>query len=663
MPPAAPKPIKRLLVANRGEIATRIISAARELDIETIALYTGDDVSHAYNANHAVELSGPFSYLDIDELLSVAKKHSINAVHPGYGFLSESAEFAKRLADAGIAVVGPGYEILDRTGDKLQARKLAEECSVPVLPALTTPTSDSSVVKSFAQKVGLPIMIKAVDGGGGRGIRLVEDPASLEGLLVRAIDESPSKQVFVEKAAVQGYRHIEVQIAGDYHGNVTHLWERECSIQRRYQKIVELAPSSLTDRKLIARVIEATLRMAKKINYKSLGTFEFLVNPESSEFYFLEINPRLQVEHTVTESVCSTDIVGAQLLIAQGASLQEAGLEQAFGDPERPPPLVSVQLRITAEDPSKNWSLSVGKIQSSHFPSGNGIRCDTNIVNGIPSAVTADFDSLIAKLIITASTWPAVLAKARRALEDTHITGIQTNIPILKAIVAHPDFISGTCTTSWLESQHASLLSTASQPSPKKFGASLFASPTTSIPTSSPSSSQLLFRKDDAWTIALAPLPSSSTKQAEQQDYHLHLTRLLKNDFPASLSAEITITPTSSSAEPASYRLALSQTSMSSSAAASASSRPRADPRNKTHVPIPFAGKLVEVLVEEGDEVREGETLFVVRQMKMELEVRAGRAGRVEWVMEGEEGEDVGEGWLGAVIIGQEEGERGRAKL
>lgn len=192
-------------------------------------------------------------------------------MHPGYGFLSESAEFAKRLADAGIAVVGPGYEILDRTGDKLQARTLAEECSVPVLPALKTPTSDSSVVKSFAQNVGLPIMIKAVDGGGGRGIRLVEDPASLESLLARAIEESPSKQVFVEKAAVQGYRHIEVQIAGDYHGNVTHLWERECSIQRRYQKVVELAPSSLTDRKLIARVIEAALRMAKKVSTAGFG--------------------------------------------------------------------------------------------------------------------------------------------------------------------------------------------------------------------------------------------------------------------------------------------------------------------------------------------------------------------------------------------------------
>ncbi|KAG8629513.1 hypothetical protein KVT40_003378 [Elsinoe batatas] len=644
----SPRPIKRLLVANRGEIATRIISAARELEIETVALYTGEDISHAYNADHAVELAGPGSYLNIDELLQVIQKHSIDAVHPGYGFLSESAEFAKRLTDVGVMVIGPGSDILDRTGDKLQARRLAEECSVPVLPALTTPTNDPAVVRSFAQRSGFPIMIKAVDGGGGRGIRLVQDPASLDGLLARAIEESPPRQVFVEKAAISGYRHIEVQIVGDHHGKVTHLWERECSIQRRYQKVVELAPSSLQDRKLVGKVIESALRIAKHIQYTSLGTFEFLVNPGTSDYYFLEINPRLQVEHTVTESICSTDIVRVQLQIAQGASLHQTGLSQLASNPETPPSQHSVQLRITAEDPTKTWSLSVGKIQSAHFPSGNGVRCDTNIVNGIPASVTADFDSLIAKLIITASNWSAAIQKARRALEDTHINGIETNITILKAIIAHPDFVAGKCTTTWLEFQQTALLANARQTKPKKFGTDLFQTSSTSISTSSPSSSQLLFRKDDAWSVTLDPLGRSTT---DPQSYHLHLTKLLKNDFPSSLSAEVAVTPTSgSTSESRPYRLAIQQTSMSASAAVSASSRPRADARNKTHVPIPFAGKLVEVLVDEGDEVKEGETLFVVRQMKMELEVRAHRSGVVKWVMEVEEGEDVGEGWLGAVI-------------
>ncbi|PNS14283.1 Pyruvate carboxylase [Sphaceloma murrayae] len=657
---ASPRRIKRLLVANRGEIAARVISAARELEIETVALYTGQDVSHAYNADQAIELRGPSSYLDIEELIELVENHSIDAVHPGYGFLSESADFAKRLADAGVLFVGPGFDILNRTGDKLQARKLADECHVPVLPALTTPTSDPAVVRAFARDVGFPIMIKAVDGGGGRGIRLVQEEAALDSSLARAVEESPSRQVFVEKAAVQGYRHIEVQIIGDYHGSITHLWERECSIQRRYQKVVELAPSSLTDRALVARVIEAALRIAKKITYTSLGTFEFLVNPDSREFYFLEINPRLQVEHTVTESICSTDIVRAQILIAQGAPLAESGLQHIHQPPERPPPLHSIQLRITAEDPTKKWSLSIGKIQSCHFPSGNGVRCDTNIINGIPSAVSADFDSLIAKLIVTASSWSAALRKAERALDDTRIVGIQTNMPMLKAILNHADFVEGRCTTSWLESHQAELLSLISQPSPKKFGNSLFATSTASI-SASPSSSQLLFRKDDAWTIGLSPLPS--IPKAPAANYHLHLTRLLKNDFPTSLSAEISITPTSAgtAAHPTPYRLTLNQTSMSSSAASSASTKRRADPANSAHVPIPFAGKLVEVHVDEGDEVQEGETLFVVRQMKMELEVRAHRAGRVKWVMDVQEGEDVAEGWLGAVIDGV--GAGGRSKL
>ncbi|KAF2152658.1 hypothetical protein K461DRAFT_294307 [Myriangium duriaei CBS 260.36] len=650
MSPAASNKIRRLLVANRGEIATRIISAARELDIATVALYTDDDVSHTYNADESVKLSDPSSYMNIDEILSITKSNSIDAVHPGYGFLSESADFARRLESAGITVIGPGSDILDRTGDKLQARRLAEECRVPVLPALDTPTSDAEHVKRFAHDAGFPIMIKAVDGGGGRGIRLVQDPTNLESSLGRAIEESPSRQVFVEKAAVNGYRHIEIQIVGDGTGNVTHLWERECSIQRRYQKVVELAPSTVANRKLVAAVIESALSMAKKIHYRSLGTFEFLVNPNTSQFFFLEINPRLQVEHTVTESICSTDIVRAQLLIAQGASLKDSELTSINGNPERPPPFYSIQLRITAEDPSKNWMLSVGKIQSSHFPSGNGIRCDTNIVSGIPSAITPDFDSLIAKLIITASTWTSVLQKARRALADTRIIGIQTNLPILRAILAHPDFISGKCDTRWLESQHSNLLSSVTSSS--KPSDALFQSTTSSAPSAS--SSSLLFKKDDAWTVALSPI---FKEQQQQTSYHLHLTRLLKNDFPSSLSAEINVTAPSSAPVP--YRLDVQQTSLSASAASSAASRRKADPRDATHVPVPCAGRLMEVHVDEGDEVRKGETLFVVRQMKMEIEVRAPRDGVVKWVMEVEEGEDVGEGWLGVVVVGGEE----RAKL
>ncbi|KAI6895851.1 hypothetical protein KC318_g11074, partial [Hortaea werneckii] len=369
-----PQPIKRLLVANRGEIAARILSSARELDLETYAVYTDNDIGHVYNAAHAIRLQSPASYLNISELVDLVKQYDIDAVHPGYGFLSESAEFAQQMADVNVMVVGPGANNLSRTGDKLQARLLAVECDVPVLPALMEPTGNVDAVKIFAEKNGLPIMVKAVDGGGGRGIRLIRRMDDLQSSVTRAVEESPSKQVFAEKAAVDGYRHVEVQIIGDGTGAVRHLWERECSIQRRYQKIVELAPSTAPDRRVIAPVIEAAVRMAEKVQYASLGTFEFLLNPSSSEFFFLEINPRLQVEHTITESICSIDIVKAQLELAQGASMAEAGLRDLSSDPMQPPKMHSIQLRITAEDPEKNYSLSIGKIQSFHFPSGQGIR-------------------------------------------------------------------------------------------------------------------------------------------------------------------------------------------------------------------------------------------------------------------------------------------------
>lgn len=260
-----PRPIHKLLVINRGEIAARILSSARELGIETYAAYTDNDVSHTYNAAHAIKLKSPASYMDVSEVVDVATRHGIDAVHPGYGFLSESSELARRMAEANVMVVGPGAENLDRTGDKLRARVFAEECGVPVLPAFTRPTGDVEEVRAFASQNGLPIMVKAVDGGGGRGIRLIRSMDDLKSLVTRAIEESPSKQVFAEKAAMDGYRHVEVQIVGDGKGNVMHFWERECSIQRRYQKIVELAPSTVSDRRVVAPVIESAVKMAKKV--------------------------------------------------------------------------------------------------------------------------------------------------------------------------------------------------------------------------------------------------------------------------------------------------------------------------------------------------------------------------------------------------------------
>ncbi|KXS99861.1 hypothetical protein AC578_4460 [Pseudocercospora eumusae] len=649
-----PRPIKRILVANRGEIAARILSTCRELGLETFAVYTENDVSHVYNSSHAIKLESSSSYVNIDEILKIVKDHSIDAVHPGYGFLSESSLLASRMAEINVMVVGPGAENLDRTGDKLRARQLAEECNVPVLPAFTKPTGKVEEVQSFAEKNGLPIMIKAVDGGGGRGIRLVRKMEDLQSLVKRAIEESPSKQVFAEKAAVDGYRHVEVQIIGDGTGNVMHLWERECSIQRRYQKIVELAPSMCHDRSSVQPIIEAAVRIAKKINYASLGTFEFLLNPNSGEFFFLEINPRLQVEHTITESICSIDIVKAQLRLAQGASFPDTGLDTLSQDPLTPPPQSSIQLRLTAEDPEKNYSLSIGKIQSFKFPSGVGTRVDTALVPNIPAVVTSDFDSVIAKIIITARTWQDTVSKARRALEDTQIKGIQTNLALLRAIVWHPDFESGSCDTQWLESNHQDLLTQSrnfQDRAADPFHALIQPSSSSAAPSNS-SSSTTMFKKDDAWTINLKPPQSSGEKQ---QSWHLQLTKILKNDFPDSFAADILYTIPGS--KPVAFTMEINSSSASGSAMSSR--HPYGKKSDASHVIIPLSGKLVEVLVDVGDVIGKDDPVCVIKQMKMEVEVRSHKSGVVTWLTEAEDDEDVAEGMLAAIV----EDERVEAKL
>ncbi|KAF7195067.1 Pyruvate carboxylase [Pseudocercospora fuligena] len=651
-----PRPIKKILVANRGEIAARILSTCRELGLETFAVYTENDVSHVYNSSHAIKLGSPSSYMNVDEILKIVKENDIDAVHPGYGFLSESSLLASRMAEINVMVVGPGPENLDRTGDKLRARQLAEECNVPVLPAFTTPTGKVEEVQSFAEKNGLPVMIKAVDGGGGRGIRLVRKMEDLQSLVKRAIEESPSKQVFAEKAAVDGYRHVEVQIIGDGAGNVMHLWERECSIQRRYQKIVELAPSMCRVRSAVQPIIEAAVRIAKKINYASLGTFEFLLNPDSGDFFFLEINPRLQVEHTITELICSTDIVKAQLRLAQGASFSETGLDTLSQDPLTPPLQHSIQLRVTAEDPEKNYSLSIGKIQSFKFPSGVGTRVDTALVPNIPAVVTSDFDSVIAKIIITARTWPDTVSKARRALEDTQIKGIQTNLALLRAIVWHPDFENGQCDTQWLESKHKELLNLSRKYPDRTDPLHGLVQPEQPSSAAPSSGGTIMFKKDDAWTIDLKPQSSTKQQKAQQQPYHLQLTKILKNDFPDSFAAEILYT-TPGGSKPVPYTMDLKSSSASGSAMSS--SHPYGNKSDGSHVIIPLSGKLVEVLVDVGDVIKKDDPICVIKQMKMEVEVRSHKAGLVSWVTEAEDDEDVAEGMLAAVV----EDERVEAKL
>ncbi|KAL4890324.1 carbamoyl-phosphate synthase L chain, ATP binding domain-containing protein [Aspergillus ambiguus] len=644
--------IQRLLVANRGEIAVRILQAAREVSpsIETFALYTEDDRSHCDlgRPHHALPVPSAAAYLDIALLVELAQKHQIDTIHPGYGFLSESAEFARRMHDVGVAVIGPGAATLARTGDKLQAKQLAMECSVPVLPAMERPTADLAEIRAFARQTGYPVMIKAVDGGGGRGIRLVRREEELENAVRGATGESSSQTVFVEKAAVDGYHHIEVQVVGDG-SDVRHLWERDCSVQRRFQKVVEVAPSLLQNRPLIQQVVNSALRMAKAIHYRSLGTVEFLVHEHQEEFYFLEINPRLQVEHTITENVTGFDLVQTQLRLAQGQTLAQVGLGKS---PPTPTSARSIQLRLCSEDPRRNFSLSLGKITEFSVPGGHGVRVDTHVdmSGAAPVIVGANFDNLLAKIIVTASNWEGVVFKARRVLTDTRISGVQTNLDLLRGIVAQDDFLAGRIDTQWLE-RHLQFSLEQGEKISQSVRRDMSTQPSRTSTIPSIPASSLLFRGGDAWSVKLEPLGGAD--QPPQQ-HHFQLTRVLQNDFPSSLAAEVEYTtPTSSTA----YRLQLATTSTSANALVSSSHR-RGDPNNPRHIVLPLSGKLIEVLVGPGEVVAENQVLAFVKQMKMELEVRSPRAGRAHWVYEMEdEEEDVAEGML---LVELEEELRGK---
>ncbi|KAI4721064.1 hypothetical protein E4T48_02722 [Aureobasidium sp. EXF-10727] len=644
------RPIKRLLVANRGEIAIRILQSTRELPDppETFGLYTSNDLTHITlgRPDHAIEIPSPATYMDISALVQLVKSKQIDAIHPGYGFLSESAEFAQQMWEqANCMVIGPGHSILETTGDKLEAKKLAARYNLPVLQAMTTPSQNLEDVRQFASKVGFPVMIKAADGGGGRGIRLVQGTEELQTAVQRCIAESPSEKVFAEKAAVDGFKHIEVQIVGDGKGGVKHVWERDCSMQRRFQKIVEIAPAVVEDRSTVVQVIAAAIRMAQGINYFGLGTFEFLVNVDKKEFYFLEINPRIQVEHTISESIAGIDLVQEQLLLAQGLT-DHVTILPTTAD-ARPPSKFSVQLRLCAEDPHADFSLSTGKIAQARFPSGNGVRVDTHIVRG--AVVGSDFDNLLAKIIVTASTWASVVAKARRALEDTEVVGIKTNMDLLRAIVADRAFESGTADNQWLEKNVQRLLATG-----EKIGQDIH-DLNTSLPVVNDSSDRpssagaaegARLRKGNAWSLSLSPVEAPRAEAS--QNHHVRIEKVLRNDFPDSLSAVVAFS--TSGAGSRTFQMSLESTSASQ--AAINSKHMKGDVNDKAHIILPMNGKLVEMLVEEDEEVKEGQVIAFVRQMKMELEVRSPRSGTVTWSLEleNEEGDDVEQGVLLAVL-------------
>ncbi|GGL44972.1 pyruvate carboxylase [Sporolactobacillus putidus] len=449
--------IRKLLVANRGEIAIRVCRACNELGIRTVAIYSKEDIGsyHRYKADESYlvgEGKKPIeAYLDIESIIEIAKAHDVDAIHPGYGFLSENADFARRCDEEGIVFVGPKPEHLVTFGDKSAARAAAERAGIPVIPGSGGPVKSIDDVKSFAAAHGFPIIIKAVLGGGGRGMRIVRSNKSLEEAFVRA--KSEAKQTFgKEDVYVEKYlddpRHIEVQVIADQSGETVHLFERDCSVQRRHQKVVEVAPSQGLGSKLRHDICEAAVRLMKSVNYLNAGTVEFLVVP-SGKFYFIEVNPRVQVEHTVTELITGIDIVQSQILIAEGFGLHD--------DPILIPDQkdiqtngYAIQCRVTTEDPSNNFMPDTGKIVAYRSGGGFGVRLDAgNAFTG--SVITPYYDSLLVKLSTSGRTFKSAAAKMLRNLKEFRIRGLKTNIPFLINVVQHPDFLSGNVSTTFID--------------------------------------------------------------------------------------------------------------------------------------------------------------------------------------------------------------------
>ncbi len=446
---------KRVLVANRGEIAIRIIRACHELGIRTVAIYSEEDKrslfrTKAHEAYLIGKNKGPVeAYLNIDEIIDLALKKHVDAIHPGYGFLSENPEFARRCEEAGIEFIGPTADMMEQLGDKIKSKIVAERAGVKVIPGVEEAIKSEEDALKIAKECGYPVMIKAAAGGGGRGMRIVRSEEELLPAYRNAKGEAKkafgNDDMFIEKY-IEGPKHIEVQILGDKYGNIVHLYERDCSIQRRHQKVIEIAPSLvLTDEKR-KEICEDAIKIAKEVGYRGAGTLEFLVD-KNFNHYFIEMNPRVQVEHTITEMITGIDIVQSQILIAEGYALdsEEVNLKQEEIDPRG----YAIQCRITTEDPANNFSPDTGKIDVYRTSSGFGIRLDGG--NGFSGSVISPYyDSLLVKTTAYSRTFEDAVRKAIRAIKESNITGVKTNVDFLINVLNNEEFKKGTCDTNFI---------------------------------------------------------------------------------------------------------------------------------------------------------------------------------------------------------------------
>jgi acetyl-CoA carboxylase biotin carboxylase subunit len=441
---------KKILIANRGEIALRIIRAAREMDVATVAVYTEADENslHVRYADESICIGkGPSkqSYLNVPTLISAAEITDAEAIHPGYGFLAENAHFAEVCRKCNIRFIGPSPESIQAMGDKIQAKLLAQSAGVPLVPGSEGGVEDEKKALEIARKVGYPVIIKATAGGGGRGMRVAHTDLALANAFNTASQEAlaafGNAQVYIEKY-VEDPRHIEIQILADSHGNTIHLGERDCSVQRRHQKLIEESPSPFIDDSMRAEMGEAAIRLSKAANYVNAGTVEFIVD-RHRRWYFMEMNTRIQVEHPVTELVNSIDLIKEQIRIAAGEPIREAYLKplQLRGH--------AIEVRINAEDPSRAFMPSPGKIAAYHTPGGPGVRVDSHAY--AEYVIPPFYDSMIGKLICHGKDRAEAIERMKRALDEYVIEGVHTTIPFLRRVITHPKFRAGECTTGFVE--------------------------------------------------------------------------------------------------------------------------------------------------------------------------------------------------------------------
>jgi acetyl-CoA carboxylase biotin carboxylase subunit len=442
--PEAPLPIRRLLIANRGEIALRVIRTAHETGIDTVAVHSDVDRNalHVRRAHRAVRIGPPppaESYLNIAALIDAARATDCDAVHPGYGFLSENAAFAEACADAGLTFVGPPADAIRAMGDKLAARRIAEAAKVPLVPGLLDAIADLQELARHAREIGYPVMLKAAAGGGGKGIRIVRNEKELAGALSLARNEAKNAfaddRVYLEKLVTRP-RHVEIQVMADRHGRVVHYGERECSVQRRHQKLVEESPCAVLTPELREQMGTAACRLAAEVGYVGAGTVEFLYS--EGRFYFLEMNTRLQVEHPITEERYGVDLVREQLRVAAGLEASTPGEPRGH----------AIEIRVNAEDPD-TFFPSLGKVTRLGMPGGPGVRCDSALYRGLE--ITPHYDSMLAKLIVSAPDRAQAIARAERCLREFRLVGVTTSLPVALRALRSAEFRSGDYDTGILE--------------------------------------------------------------------------------------------------------------------------------------------------------------------------------------------------------------------